>query len=89
MGTRRCLGIQQFYIYDNNSSRPLLELLWPYVEAGVVEYSYFKGWHTRQGPSFVETPQFWAYEDCGARWVGAGRLHMAGVCGGASTAELP
>jgi hypothetical protein len=30
----RCLGVQQFYIYDNNSSRPLMEILWPYIDAG-------------------------------------------------------
>ena len=66
--------MEQFIIYDNNSSAPLLDVLWPYVEAGVVEYSYFKGWHTRAKPGFAETPQYWAYEDCGARWACLGPL---------------
>jgi hypothetical protein len=37
------LGIQKFYIYDNESSDNLPEILQPYVRDGIVEYKYFPG----------------------------------------------
>jgi len=36
-------GIQKFYIYDNESSDNLAEILQPYIKDGVVEYKYFPG----------------------------------------------
>jgi hypothetical protein len=39
----RWLGIDKFYLFDNNSSRPLLLGLWDLVQAGVVDYQYFVG----------------------------------------------
>ncbi len=63
----RCLGVQQFYIYDDNSSRPLMDSLWPYIEAGVVEYSYCKGWQHSTKHGFPESKQFYAYDDCAQR----------------------
>jgi predicted DNA-binding WGR domain protein len=35
------LGIQKFYLYDNESSDNLTQILQPYIKAGIVEYKYF------------------------------------------------
>ena len=35
------LGVQKFYVYDNESSDNLMEILQPYMEAGIVDYKYF------------------------------------------------
>jgi hypothetical protein len=40
----RCLGASHFYVYDHNSTQPLLSDIWHYVQQGVVTYTYFKGW---------------------------------------------
>jgi len=34
-------GIQKFYIYDNESTDNLTQILQPYIEAGIIEYKYF------------------------------------------------
>ncbi len=57
----RCLGVQRFYIYDNNSTVPLMVSLQNHIHDGTVEYSYFKGWPT---PDFNNSVQWWAYHDC-------------------------
>jgi hypothetical protein len=36
--------------------------LWEYISAGVVEYTYFKGWHHHS--TFPGTMQHWAYNSC-------------------------
>ena len=38
----RSIGADKFYIYDHNSSVPLVKELYPLVNAGVVEYRYFR-----------------------------------------------
>jgi len=35
------LGVQKFYLYDNESSDNLTQILQPYIKAGIVEYKYF------------------------------------------------
>jgi hypothetical protein len=35
------LGVQKFYLYDNESNDNLLQILQPYIKAGIVEYKYF------------------------------------------------
>jgi hypothetical protein len=35
------LGVQKFYIYDNESGDNLTQILQPYIKAGIVEYKYF------------------------------------------------
>jgi hypothetical protein len=35
------LGVQKFYLYDNESSDNLVQILQPYIKAGIVEYKYF------------------------------------------------
>ena len=59
------LGVEKFYIYDNESSDNTKEVLAPYIESGLVEYIFFPG-TKRQLP---------AYDDClekhrlDARWI--------------------
>ena len=59
------LGVEKFYIYDNDSSDNTAEILAPYIKSGLVEYIFFPG--MRQ--------QLLAYDDClakhrlDARWI--------------------
>jgi hypothetical protein len=39
----RFVGIQKFFIYDNESTDNLQELLQPYIKDGLVEYTFFPG----------------------------------------------
>ena len=61
----RKLGVEKFYIYDNESSDNTKEILAPYVESGIVEYTFWAG--TKQ--------QLSTYDDCidkhrlEARWI--------------------
>lgn len=58
-------GVEKFYIYDNESTDCTKEVLAPYIESGVVEYTYFPG----------KKQQLAAYDDCfekhrlEARWL--------------------
>ena len=59
------LGVEKFYIYDNESSDNTKEVLAPYIESGLVEYTFFPG----------KKQQLPAYDDClekhrlDARWI--------------------
>ena len=61
----RKMGVEKFYIYDNESSDETREVLQPYVDSGVVEYVWFPGYRM----------QLAAYDDClrrhrtDARWL--------------------
>jgi glycosyltransferase involved in cell wall biosynthesis len=48
------LGVEKFYIYDNESTDDTKEILAPYMESGLVEYTFFPG----------ERRQLAAYDDC-------------------------
>jgi len=50
----KMLGVDKFYIYDNESSDGTAEILRPYVESGLVEYNFFPG----------KKMQIPAYKDC-------------------------
>lgn len=58
-------GVEKFYIYDNESTDETKEVLAPYIESGVVDYTYFPG----------RKQQLAAYDDCferrrlDARWI--------------------
>ncbi|MDE5918449.1 MAG: glycosyltransferase family 92 protein [Duncaniella sp.] len=58
-------GVEKFYIYDNESTDSTREVLQPYIEAGVVDYTYFPGYRM----------QLAAYDDCldrhrlESRWI--------------------
>lgn len=47
-------GVEKFYIYDNESTDCIREVLAPYIESGLVEYTYFPGFKK----------QLAAYDDC-------------------------
>lgn len=47
-------GVEKFYIYDNESTDCTKEVLEPYIESGLVEYTFFPG-HRKQ---------LAAYDDC-------------------------
>ena len=61
----RSIGVERFYIYDNESTDSTREVLAPYIEAGIVEYHDFPGYRM----------QLAAYDDClerhrlDTRWV--------------------
>ncbi len=61
----RRLGVEKFYIYDNESTDGTKEILKPFIRSGIVEYRYWPG--RRQ--------QLPAYDDClerhrlSARWI--------------------
>lgn len=39
----RIVGIQKFYFYDNESDDDTKQILQPYIDSGLVEYTYIKG----------------------------------------------
>ena len=59
------MGVQKFYVYDNESTDKTKEVLEPYIQAGIVEYKYWPGYRR----------QLAAYDDClarhrfSARWI--------------------
>ncbi len=48
------VGVHKFYIYDNDSTDNLKEVLAPYIKSGIVEYTFFTG----------AEQQLPAYNDC-------------------------
>lgn len=58
-------GVEKFYIYDNESTDCTKEVLKPYMESGIVEYTYWPGYRR----------QLAAYDDClennrfSSRWI--------------------
>lgn len=48
------LGVEKFYIYDNESTDNSKEILQPYIDVGLVEYTYFPG----------QKMQLAAYDNC-------------------------
>lgn len=69
------LGVEKFYIFDHNSTRPLAPGLSDYLRTGLVELQAFKG-RPRRLPSFLDTNQWRAYQACieqhrgRHRWMG-------------------
>ena len=61
----RRIGVDRFYIYDNESTDETRRVLAPYIEAGIVEYHDFPGYRR----------QLAAYDDClerhrlDTRWI--------------------
>jgi hypothetical protein len=61
----RKLGVEKFYIYDNESSDNTREILAPFIDSGLVEYIFFPG----------KKRQLYAYDDClekhrfDTRWI--------------------
>ncbi len=61
----RSMGVEKFYIYDNESTDGTKKILAPYIESGLVDYVYREG----------KKQQLPAYDDClekhrlEARWI--------------------
>ena len=55
------LGVNKIYIFDHNSSIPVIKQLWDYAEAGIVEYHYIEDFVFFKGDAIV---QFEAYRQC-------------------------
>lgn len=59
------MGVDKFYVYDNDSTDCIKEVLAPYIESGLVEYTFFPGFKK----------QLAAYDDClekhrfDTRWI--------------------
>ena len=59
------MGVDKFYVYDNESTDCIKEVLAPYIESGLVEYTFFPGYKK----------QLAAYDDCleknrfDTRWI--------------------
>ncbi|MCM1163602.1 MAG: glycosyltransferase family 92 protein [Muribaculaceae bacterium] len=51
------MGVEKFYVYDNESTDNTREVLQPYIDLGTVEYTWFPGFRM----------QLAAYDDCLAR----------------------
>jgi len=49
----RLVGVEKFYIYDNESTDDTRETLRPYIESGLVEYTYFPG-KKKQNPAYID-----------------------------------
>lgn len=54
----RTVGVEKFYLYDNDSTDDTKKILAPYIKSGLVEYTFFPG----------EKRQLPAYNDCIARF---------------------
>jgi len=47
------VGVEKFYLYDNESNDDTKKILKPYIKQGIVEYTYFPG-QKRQNPAYID-----------------------------------
>ena len=47
------VGVDKFYLYDNESTDDTEKILAPYIRRGVVEYTYFPG-ERQQSPAYID-----------------------------------
>ena len=52
----RLVGVEKFYIYNNDSTDDTYEILKPYIEQGIVEYTDFPG-KLKQNPAYLDCIQ--------------------------------
>jgi len=55
------IGITKFYLYDNDSTDNTVEILKPYIDKGIVQYTYFPG-ETMQVPAYTHFLQHFKNE---------------------------
>ena len=48
------VGVEKFYLYDNESSDNTTEILKPYIERGIVDYIYWPG-KSQQQPAYTDS----------------------------------
>lgn len=61
----RRMGVEKFYIYDNESTDNTKEVLKPYIESGLVEYTYREG-KKQQVPVYADCLDRHRFD---ARWI--------------------
>lgn len=61
----KLIGVEHFYVYDNESSDNTKEVLQPYIDAGDVTYIYFPG-RDRQDPAYCHAAAHFGQE---TRWM--------------------
>jgi hypothetical protein len=59
------VGVNKFYIYDNESTDDTHRILQPYIESGIVEYKYFPG-EKMQIPAVYDAVKHYKYE---TKWM--------------------
>jgi len=73
----RIIGVEHFYLYNNDSDDNYREILEPYMQAGIVELvdwsSRSAPWHTVPPPQLFVGYQLSAFNDCIKRSVGTAR----------------
>lgn len=47
------VGVEKFYLYDNESTDDTTEILKPYIKRGIVDYTYWPG-KAQQGPAYID-----------------------------------
>ena len=47
------VGVEKFYLYDNGSTDNTTEILKPYIEHGIVDYTFFPG-RAQQSPAYYD-----------------------------------
>lgn len=63
---QRIIGVEKFYIYDNESNDNTKEILEPYIKQGIVEYSYIKG-KQKQIHAYMNAVSKYKYDSF---WIG-------------------
>ncbi len=61
----RIIGVEKFYLYDNESTDETYEILKPYIEKRIVDYTYFPGLK-RQMPAYRDAVSKHQYD---AKWM--------------------
>ena len=61
----RQMGVEKFYIYDNESTDETQEVLTPYIKSGIVDYTFFPG-HKKQLAAYDDCFKHHRFE---ARWI--------------------
>lgn len=78
----RKMGASKFYVFDHNSTVPLIKQLYAYIEAGVLEYQYFREYQHES-----KWAQSWAYDSCISRF-GSQHRWMAFIDTGAASSYI-
>lgn len=59
------VGVEKFYLYDNESTDDTVQILKPYIERGIVDYTFYPG-KMAQNPAYIDAINKHAYD---SRWL--------------------